>query len=125
MENVFARVEELAGHIREYVNVRIDAVKLSTAEKTSKAIAGALAFVVVVQFLILFLIFASFALAYAFAALTGKLYWGFLIVAGIYLLLGVIIWTAKEKLLRIPLMNFMLRQMHADNKEEEDEDEED
>ncbi len=123
MENVFARVEELAGHIREYVNVRIDAAKLSTAEKTSKAIAGALAFVVVVQFLILFLIFASFALAYAFAALTGKLYWGFLIVAGIYLLLGIIIWTAKEKLLRIPLMNFMLRQMNAGNKDEEDDEE--
>lgn len=119
MENVFARVEELGAHIMEYVNVRMEAVKLSTAEKTSKAIAGALAFAVALQFLLLFLIFASFALAYAFAEWTGKLYWGFLIVAGIYLVAGIIIWMAREKLLRLPLMNAILRQMHTGNKEEE------
>lgn len=123
MENVFARVEELGAHIMEYVNVRMDAVKLSTAEKTSKAIAGALAFAVALQFLMLFLIFASFALAYAFAEWTGELYWGFLIVAGIYLVLGIIIWMAREKILRIPLMNAMLRQMHTGHKEEEENEE--
>lgn len=121
MENVFARVEKLADHIREYVNVRLDAVKLGTAEKTSKAIAGALAFVVMVQFLVLFLIFASFALAYAFAALTGKVYWGFLIVAGIYLLSGLAVWISRERILRIPLMNILLRQMHHTEKEDDDE----
>jgi protein-S-isoprenylcysteine O-methyltransferase Ste14 len=124
MEKVFARVEELAGHIKEYVNIRIDAVKLHTAEKTSKAIAGALAFVVVIQLLALFAVFASIALAFAFAEWTGKIYWGFLIVAGIYLLLGVIIWLAKEQLLRIPIMNALLRQMHAGKTEEDDDDEE-
>ena len=121
MEKVFARVEELADHIKEYVNIRIDAVKLSTAEKTSKAIAGALAFVVAIQLLALFAVFASIALAYAFAEWTGKMYWGFLIVAGIYLLLGIIIWLAKEKLLHIPIMNALLRQMHTGKKEDEDE----
>lgn len=119
MEKVFARVEELADHIKEYVNTRIDAVKLHTAEKTSKAIAGALAFVVVIQLLALFAVFASIALAFAFAAWTGQVYWGFLIVAGIYLLLGVIIWLAKERLLRIPIMNALLRQMHAGKNEDE------
>lgn len=119
MEKVFARVEELADHIKEYVNIRIDAVKLHTAEKTSKAIAGALAFVVVIQLLALFAVFASIALAFAFAAWTGQVYWGFLIVAGIYLLLGVIIWLAKERLLRIPIMNALLRQMHAGKNEDE------
>lgn len=119
MEKVFARVEELADHIKEYVNIRIDAVKLHTAEKTSKAIAGALAFVVVIQLLALFAVFASIALAFAFAAWTGQVYWGFLIVAGIYLLLGVIVWLAKERLLRIPIMNALLRQMHAGKNEDE------
>jgi Putative Actinobacterial Holin-X, holin superfamily III len=121
MENVLTRVETLAAHLKEYVNIRIDAVKLSTAEKISKAMAGALAFVVVIQLLALFAVFAGIALAFAFAEWTGKFYWGFLIMAGIYLLLGLIIWLAKEKLLRIPLMNALLRQMHAGKKEEDDE----
>jgi len=114
MEKTFDKVEELAGHVRDYVNNRVNAAKFSIAEKSSQVAAKILALIIVALVFFLFLIFASTALAYSLSKLTGELYWGFLIVAGIYFLLVVIIWKTKERFLRIPILNAILQQLFAD-----------
>ncbi len=119
MEKTFARTEELAAHVKEFVNNRIAAAKLSIAEKTSKLAAKIIAIIIVSLVFFLFLIFASTALAYSLSKLTGELYWGFLIVSGIYFLLLVLIWKTKERLLRIPIMNAILHQLFNDADEED------
>ncbi len=121
MEKTFAKMEEMGDHIKEYVNNRIASAKLNIAEKSSKILANLVAVVVVLVVLFLFVIFASVALAYAFAKLTGELYWGFLIVAGIYLLLGLAVWALKEKWIRLPMMNAMLQQLFNDESNEDQE----
>lgn len=123
MEDAFAKAEDLAEHIKEYITNRMDAVKLNTAEKSSKLAATVIAFVIVAMFFIIFLFFASTALAFVFSRLTGALSWGFLIVGGIYLLLGVLVWMLKDRILQLPVMNALLRQLFTDDDEEEDDDE--
>ena len=115
MEDSFAKVEDLAVHIKEYLNNRIESVKLSAAEKSSKMLANLIAISAVLLVFLFVIVFASIALAYVLAKLTGELYWGFLIVAGIYLLLGSLIWLLKEKILRFPIMNAMLHQLFKDD----------
>lgn len=123
MEEVFTRLEQLAGHVKEYINNRLDAAKLNVAEKTSKSTATVLAFMGVLVFLFLFIIFTGIAIAYALSEWTGKLYWGFLIVAGLYLAGGIIIWVARARLIQMPVMNAILRQLSPEkenNTHEED-----
>lgn len=121
MEETFVKAEELAEHVKEYINNRMDAVKLNTAEKSSKLAATVIASVVVAMFFITFLFLASTALAFVFSRLTGALSWGFLIVGGMYLLLGALIWLLKDRLLQLPIMNALLRQFFADDDDYEDE----
>lgn len=121
MENTFAKAEDLAEHVKEYINNRMDAVKLNTAEKSSKLAATVIASVVVAMFFISFLFFASIALAFVFSKLTGGLWWGFLIVGGIYLLLGAIVWALKERILQLPIMNALLQQLFTDDNDDDDE----
>ena len=121
MEDTFAKAEDLAEHVKEYINNRMDAVKLSAAEKSSKLAATVIASVVVAIFFIIFLFFASTALAFVFSRLTGELSWGFLIVSGIYLLLGAIVWLLKDRILQLPVMNAILRQLFTDDEEDDDE----
>jgi energy-coupling factor transporter transmembrane protein EcfT len=92
-------------------------VKLNTAEKSSKLAATVIASVVVGIFFFSFLFFASTALAFVFSRLTGELWLGFLIVAVIYLLLGIIIWSFKDRLLQLPIMNSLLQQLFTDDDE--------
>jgi predicted transporter len=121
MEKAFARAEELAGHVKEYVNNRLRSVKLSAAEKISKVAANLIALTITMVIMLFFTVFASIALAFVLAEWTGKLYWGFLIVAGLYLLLAAIIWVAKERLLQLPIMNSLLQQFYSEEEEEENE----
>lgn len=120
MEKTFAKAEDLAEHIKEYINVQVATAKLGAAEKTSKLAANLIAAAIAVIVFIFFLLFASIALAFVFSKLTGEYYLGFLIVAGIYLLLGLITWALKERMLRIPIMNKMLEQLFKEDDDDED-----
>ena len=119
MEKTFAKVDELADHVKAYLNNRIDTVKLNTAEKGSKMLANVLTLVSVLLVFGLCLVLASFALAFALAKLTGEIYWGFLIVAGIYLLLGTGLWVLREKLLKLPILNALLKQIFKEEDEKD------
>jgi energy-coupling factor transporter transmembrane protein EcfT len=120
MEETFKKVEELAEHVKEYVNNRISSMKLSTAEKSSGLLANIIARVIVVLVFVFFVAFVSIALAFFLAKKTGELYWGFLMVAGFYLLLALLVWALKERILRMPIMNAMLEQFFKNEEDEKD-----
>lgn len=123
MEKAFAKAEELASAVKEYVDTRLDTVKLSVAEKTSAVLANVLAGMVVALVFVCFIFFGSIALALLLGSWLGAWWLGFLIVAGIYLLLGLITWLARGRLIRLPIMNAMIRQLF--NRLEYDDDEND
>lgn len=121
MEKAFAKAEELATAVKEYVDTRLDAVKLSVAEKVSALLANVLAGMVVALVFVCFVFFGSIALALLLGSWLGAWWLGFLIVAGIYLLLGLITWLARGRLIRIPIMNALIRQLFNRLEYEEDE----
>ncbi len=120
MSDEFNRIESLLGQAKEYVNTRIAQFKLSVAEKISKVMATVIAGLAVALVFFLFLVFAGIAAAIALGEWTGKMWLGFLIVAGVYLFLSIIIWKAKDRLLSIPIMNSIISHLF-DEQETEDE----
>ena len=120
MEKTFERVEELAGTIKEYVNTRIESVKLTAAEKCSAVIANLLAGIIVALVFFFFIIFASIALSFGLGEWIGKTWAGFLIVSGLYLLIGMIVWSARGKIIRLPLMNALIQQLFSTDDDNED-----
>jgi xanthosine utilization system XapX-like protein len=119
MEETFAKVEELASHINEYVNIRVDTAKLEVAEKTSSVLANLIAGLIVGVVFLLFFLFVNFSIAYALAGWLGKTWAGFLIVAGFYLLMGLTVWVTRQRILQIPIMKGITNLLF--NKENEDE----
>ena len=116
MENSFDKLDDVVGNIKEYINNRIALVKIEVAEKTSGVVSSIIAFFLVIFIFLLVVIFFSVALALGIGKITGENYWGFLIVSAIYLILGLTLWKAKDRIIRIPIMNSILRQLY---KEEE------
>lgn len=119
MEKVFAKTEELAENIKEYVNARIESVKLSAAEKSSAVIANVIAGLVVAGVFFFFIVFAGMSVAFLLGEWIGKTWAGFLIVAGLYLLIGIVVWSAREKIIRLPVMNALIKQLFRDEDEED------
>ena len=118
MDKAFAKAEDLASSIKEYVDTRIDAVKLNVAEKSSGVIANVIAGIVVAVVFLFFIGLASTSLAYGLGEWTGKTWVGFLIVAGLYLLIGIIVWAGRGKLIRLPVMNAMIQQLFKNDEED-------
>ena len=117
MEKIFSQLQHLAEEVKEYVNVRISLVKLNVAETASGIIANTAATIISAIIFLFFLFFASTGLALFLSSVIGNSYAGFLIVAGVYLVIGLIIWFRREKLIRIPVMNAIIRQMFSSNNE--------
>ena len=113
------KIDDLLGHLRDYINTRIDEARLALAERASAVIALIIARTIVNIFFLLTLLFASIAAAYALGTWLGATWRGFLTVSAGYFLLGLIIWTAKERLIRIPIMNASIQQLFQNNKHDE------
>lgn len=122
MSDEFNRIESLLGQAKEYVNTRIAQFKLSVAEKVAKIMATVIAGFAAALVFFLFLVFAGIAAAIALGQWTGYMWLGFLIMAVVYLLLAIIVWTAKDRLLALPIMNAIIGSLFV---EEEVEDEKD
>ncbi len=120
LQEEFKKVEELALHIKAYIQTEIELIKLLFAEKLSKILSNFLAIMVLIWLLLIGILFASLSLAFLIGERLGKMSTGFIIVSFIYLLLAVITWYLKEKVIRIPILNGILRQLFDnENKSEE------
>lgn len=119
MEKVFTKVEDLATSLKEYVNLKIEGLKLALAEKTSAVVSNIIAGAIVLLAMLLFVIFASMALAFGLGAWIGHTWAGFLITAGLYLLIGLVVWAARGPLIRLPLMNALIQQLFTQSNDDE------
>lgn len=111
MEKTFAKVEDLATTLKEYADSRIEGVKLHVAEKSSAIMANIIAGIVVAMVFVFFIIFGSMALAVGLGYWIGKMWLGFLIVAFLYLLAGLLVWKARVKYIQFPIMNAFVSQL--------------
>ncbi len=111
---------ELTENIRRYINLRIDLVKLVLTEKLARMATVFLLINILFIVCMFLLLFLSFGFIYWYGEMVGPMWEGALIVAGIYLLIGLIILV-----FRVPIiMNPLIRQISKVLMEEKDENEE-
>jgi predicted membrane-bound spermidine synthase len=116
LQEEFKKVEELALHIKAYIQTEIELIKLLFAEKLSKILSNFLAIMVLIWLLLIGILFASLSLAFLIGERLGKMSTGFIIVSLIYLLLAVVIWYLRERIIRIPILNGILSQLFDSQK---------
>ena len=120
MAQDFDNAETFVDEVKEYVNTRLAQLKLSFAEKTSKVVAIIIAVVMVALVFFLFLVLLCVAGAIAIGQWLESSWLGFIIMAGIVLLSGFILWVSKDRLIRRPIMNAMISAMFDKDKDEKD-----
>lgn len=119
MSEDFKKAESLVNELKEYVNTRVAQAKLSIAEKLSKILAYTIAILIAALVFFLFLVLVSVAAAIAIGQWLDNMWLGFIIVGGISLLLGFIMWMAKDGLLRKPIMNALIKVLFENDSDNE------
>lgn len=120
MPDQFSHTETFVDQVKEYLNTRLAQLKLSFAGKVSNVMAVMIAIVLSALVFFLVLVLVSVAGAIAIGLWLENFWLGFLIVAGIVLLIGFILWRSRDSWLRKPIMNALIHVMFDKEENEED-----
>ncbi len=111
MENQSGPVELLVEKVKDYAETRIDLLRLKAIDKSSSFLSLLIAMIVVILVGLMSFMILSVGLALLLGDLLGKAYYGFFIVAGIYLITGLVLYSTREKLLKSPMANSMIKKL--------------
>jgi membrane protein len=119
-----SKVDAIMGNVKEYVQLHLQLVLLNVYEKVSQVISAATAAIILGVFGVIVLLFASIGLAVWVGTLLEKPFLGYFIVAGFYMLVaGVLLWQ-RNALIRLPVVNSVVRIIYYAEEEEEEEEKE-
>ena len=103
-------------HVKEYVEASVKLAKMKAAEKSSEVITNTAAYGAAAILGVFMLLFGSITLAFALGNWLGDNVWGFLIVTLFYAALAVVVLLVKDKLIKIPVLNGLLKKMFKEGK---------
>ncbi len=103
-KNYFDETYEL---VKEYADERLLLLKIQTAKKTSRLISKLVLIFISAMLFFFLLLFISIMLGYFFAEKTESMFYGFGIVAGIYLLLFVLFILLFRTIISGKIMNMI------------------
>lgn len=93
----------------EYVNARIELMKLETAENVARFWANVVTKSVMLYFLLLALFFLSFALAFFLGKLLDSTSLGFLLTGVIYIVLTFVFYGLRQQIVHRPVIQSVLK----------------
>jgi hypothetical protein len=102
-------INNIKKDVQDYIEVRLDLIKLNTAENLSRILSKAVIIIIISCLMVIILLFLSFAAGYYFAERFNSNELGFLCVAGIYLLLLVVFLIVKKQLVERPIIKSTVR----------------
>ena len=91
------RNDSLIGNLTGYLDTRIDLVRLELQQKVSTALVGTIHGATLAVLGLMFVIFVSIFAGLALNSALDSTYWGFGIVAGVYLLLLILVLVGVDK----------------------------
>ena len=96
-------LSELSDNVRDYIKLRINLLKIEFTEKATKLASAIMMSLLYFIIVICILIFLSIAFIFVFRDYLGPGWVAALIVAGVYILLGFLIFLLRYKLFIDPL----------------------
>ena len=111
MENQSTPVESLIDRVKSYVETRIDLLRLKAIDKSSSFLSLLMAMLIVILVGFISIMLLSVGIALLLGDWLGSASYGFFIVAGLYLITGLVLYSSRDKLLKSPIANSMIKKL--------------
>jgi hypothetical protein len=111
MEEKETPIEKLFVKAEEYTQTTIELVKLKAIDKTADFFAFVMVRLALFIVVSLFFLIVNIGIAMWAGELLGKTYYGFFIVAGFYILIGILLYSFRNSLIKIPISNSIISQL--------------
>lgn len=114
MEQRNSQLENTVQHVYDFINARIRLLKLQGTEKASQLYASFMSVLVLYSLGLIVLLFLSTAGAILIGQQLDNMFYGFGLIALFYLLIFIIIWIFRKKLIIKPMMDYSIREILND-----------
>lgn len=104
-------IEKLFHDAKAYGQTNIDLIKLKTADRASDIISSLIANFLVLIIVSMFVILLNIGIALLIGEMIGKSYYGFFVLAGFYLIIGLIFNSMKIKWFQTPIGDMIVKKM--------------
>ncbi|MEO7524359.1 MAG: hypothetical protein ABIT58_09710 [Ferruginibacter sp.] len=108
---VSENIEVLFETIKDYGQTNIDLVKLKAADRISDIVSSLVANFLVLLALSMFIVVLNIGIALLLGEVLGKSYYGFFVLAGFYLIVGLIFNSQKTKWFQTPIGDMLVKKI--------------
>jgi hypothetical protein len=109
MEDAPSLLDSLVERVEDYGKTSFELLKLKTLDKTSEVASLFVSRLLVAVTVSFFLLFVSLGIAYWLGELLGKIYYGFMIVAALYGISGLVVYFFMNKWIRRLVSNSIIQ----------------
>ncbi len=95
----------------DYLENRVELLKLQAVDSSSELVSSISSKLILGVIMIFFIVLLNVGLSIWIGDALGKLYYGFFIMAGFYLVVGLIFYAFRDKWLKEPISNFIVRHL--------------
>ncbi len=111
MEKDPTAVEELFYKLKDYIETTFDLFKLKAINKVSGFTSTVIVSIILIILLFLIMICISVGFALLIGLWLGQAFWGFFIMGVLYLIIGLILFASRSKLLKEPISDKFIKEL--------------
>ncbi|MEP6645881.1 MAG: phage holin family protein [Saprospiraceae bacterium] len=104
-------IEDLFEKAETYAKTNIELFRLKAADKMAVVVASLVSTIVIFLFFTIFFLMLNIGVAIWLGEIMGHVYSGFFIVSGLYLLIALIIYFTRDKLIKNPIIDSIISQI--------------
>jgi uncharacterized Tic20 family protein len=104
-------VEELFYKLKDYGDTRLDLFKLKSINKISSIVSDIIVMVILILLSSLVVVCITIGLALLIGAWLGHTYLGFFIMAVIFIIIGLVLYSGRKKMLKDPVSNTLIKEL--------------
>lgn len=104
-------IQSLLDRSKDYVETRLELFKLKAIDKSADVISSTASALVMMMALLFFFIFLNIGLGLLIGELIGKSYYGFFILAAIYLITGLLFKSMGDKWVKKPVSSMLIKKL--------------
>ena len=106
-------MQSLFDRTGEYLETRMDLVKLKAVKKSSEVVSSIASQAILAVIFFFFFIVLNIGIGLWLGDLMNKNYYGFFTLAAFYLIAGLIIYVVKDKLIKTPVANAIIKKTNS------------
>jgi len=110
MEDNAKMIETLFEKATDYGKTSFELAKLKAIDKTSDIVSSVIPHSAVIVLLTLFMLFLNLGIAFWLGEIIGQIFFGFFIVAGFYILAGLVLHFFMHDWLKYKIYNYFIKQ---------------